>query len=358
MGVLKRSLIAIVLVFSLYAVAYADTTYTVLNADLWYQTRDNIATPRQTTGASFKFTVSAAAEFTITIRATSTWVTLGYARMPLIVDGAPSTTLAFTTTGAENFSRTLAAGSHTVEVVTSVQSIASSGYTYIESVTYPAAVTFAAVAPSYTYPKIVFYGDSICTGQAATSPYTYYGHVGRLRYVYGYSAINEAWGARTLHDDVPATVASVIAAMSPSAVWLQIGTNDFGFKEYSAADFGTDYKALLDALYAALPTATIYCQSPLSRADETEKQAGYGDLDAYRAQIQTKCATIPGAVYVDGETILTTAQMPDGLHPNNTGHIAYATYIDALLQGPDLPSGVTPDGCTTLGGGGIITFGN
>lgn len=132
------------------------------------------------------------------------------------------------------------------------------------------------------------------------------------------------------HTSRAAFVAKVAAA-SPSKIWLAIGTNDYGLNKWSAASFGTAYAALLDDLHTALPSATIYCQTPIVRSTETANGSG-STLGNYRTQISTAQSTRTGyAVLVNGATILTTGDLDDGVHPTTAGHATYYAAVKTAL---------------------------
>jgi len=196
--------------------------------------------------------------------------------------------------------------------------------------------TWAYVTPS-TSNLLVVYGDSIAAGFMADIPSRDAWTV-RWRQARGPSkALRvEAWGSRSLHEDAStaplrAALVARLTAGSPATIWLAIGTNDYGQAgNWSAANFGTAYAALLDDLHAALPGAAIYCQTPLVRASPfTEAANSYGDtLGAYRTQIATAVAARTAyATLVDGTAILTSGQLYDGVHPSPAGHLAYQTYV-------------------------------
>lgn len=187
-------------------------------------------------------------------------------------------------------------------------------------------------------PRIVMYGDSIIVGANCSNP-SLQGVCQLVRNAYSGSLVIEGWGYRSLHDDantagLRAAFVAQVASLSPSIIWLAIGTNDYGLNKWSAANFGTAYAAVLDDLHTALPSATIYCQTPIERTSEVANT--FGDtLGAYRTQIGTAQSTRgPWAVLVDG-TAAGYPQAPgdlaDGVHPTTAGHALYGSAVIAEL---------------------------
>jgi len=234
-------------------------------------------------------------------------------------------------TGLQRIVTMLAAGSKTIQVVGSAQSKPAALLgTYLVGVAANAAVT--VVAPT-TSGRMVVYGDSITVGANSDVP-NRDGWAAQLRALRG-NVMVEAWGYRALYDDcVDAAARTVfvarLAGYAPAEIWLAIGTNDYGLQWWSAANFGTAYAALLDGLHTALPSATIWCQTPITRTMELANSFG-STLPNYRTQIDTAVSTRgPWAVAVDG-TAWTVALDTDGLHPTNSGHTAYYLGVKAAL---------------------------
>lgn len=243
------------------------------------------------------------------------------------VDGADQATGAATRPGVNGAVISLPAGEKTVEVIAGLQSKSGTLVTgtYLRRIWLDSGATFARVAPSVTS-RLLIYGDSITVGQAASSPAL--NSWGALLRSFRGNVAFEAWGTRSLNDDcVDSTARGVfvtkLASYTPSLIWLAIGTNDYGLNKWTAASFGTAYAALLDDLHTALPSATIYCQTPIVRTTETAN-AGGSTLGNYRTQIATAQSTRSAyATLVDGSAFMTTASLSDGIHPTTAGHATY-----------------------------------
>jgi lysophospholipase L1-like esterase len=251
------------------------------------------------------------------------------------VNGVQQASLDFPDTGYETFTLTLGSPgvSKTVELTSSLQSRPSStglvrGVT-IEEIR--GNITFAT--PDNSSP-VVIYGDSITAGANAASP-EIEGY-GVLLRGYGHKTVLETWGFRSLHEDcntAPLLAAFIarLVSYAPGALWLAIGTNDYGNSKWSAVDFGVAYAAVLDGVHAALPSLPIYAQTPIFRTDEASLNLFGSNLAAYRAVITTACSTRPWATLVDGSSILTGAGLDDSVHPSTAGHATYAAFVDGVL---------------------------
>ena len=257
------------------------------------------------------------------------------AEVGLFVDGVYHSSLAATAEGNSTHTISLSAGSKTLSIVNGLQSKPSATLfgTYVVRVESDAELTQVNLTPTN---RMLVYGDSIASGYGAT-PCSENGWASIVRQAYSPDSLAvEAWGYRSLYYDantagLRAAFVAAIAAYSPSSIWLAIGTNDYGLNKWSAASFGTAYAALLDDLHTALPSATIYCQTPLLRTTETANGSG-STLGDYRTQIGTAVSTRTAyATLVDGTAFMTTASMLDGLHPNTAGHALYGAAVIAAL---------------------------
>jgi lysophospholipase L1-like esterase len=286
--------------------------------------------------ASVDFTTTATqigVTFTNDIRTEFTALT----EIGIWVNGAYSTYLTHTTEGSVERWATLSAGSKTVSIVNGPQSKPVSGNppigTFVQGITANAEMTQTNLIPTN---RLLVYGDSISIGAFATRPTQDAWDLLVRAASYPDSVAVEGWGYRSLYDDantsgLRAAFVATMAAYAPAKIWLAIGTNDYGLDKWSAASFGTAYAALLDDLHAALPSATIYCQTPILRTTETANGLG-STLGDYRTQIGTAQSTRSAyATLVDGTAFMTTASLGDGVHPTTAGHLLYSNSVRAVL---------------------------
>ena len=255
-----------------------------------------------------------------------------YTDINVRVDGADHAVVACNQAGVQTLYTTLPVGSKTVQVIAGLQSKPGATVlgTFLVGVQANAPVSVQAPSSSN---RMVVCGDSISVGANSGVP-SRDGWVPLLRNLRG-NVMVEGWGYRALYDDsntAPLRAAFVarLASYNPSAIWLAIGTNDYGLNKWTAAAFGTAYAALLDDLHTALPGATIYCQSPITRTVETAYGNG-STLGDYRTQISNAASARSSyCTYVDGSA-WSVALDTDGVHPTTAGHSSYYAAVKAAL---------------------------
>jgi lysophospholipase L1-like esterase len=220
-----------------------------------------------------------------------------------------------------------------VEVISGSQYFTNGSW--LRAVYVPASASTRLVEPVREGRRLAIYGDSISCGYFTTLPPTR-SWPQLLRSRFG-SVTQESSAGRQLHDDATTTAALAelvrrLSTFDATDYWLAIGTNDWGNSSWTAAAFGSAYQSLLDNLHAAAPRARIYCQSPLVRSGESTPNGNGEALSAFRAQINSAAAARPAfTTYVDGTSILSLSDLPDGVHPDDATTSKYADYVNALL---------------------------
>jgi lysophospholipase L1-like esterase len=222
----------------------------------------------------------------------------------------------------------LGVGSKTIDILNGRQDSGGTG-TQVRAIRVPTAATRTVSTASAPTRRLVVFGDSIAAGYSPTRMAEGWDVLMRQDYP-GQVSIHAITG-RTLASQVTATLAAELLAGLDGTVrndlWLAIGTNDYGVNAQSAANFGTQYAALLDAIHASNTTVNIFCQCPTPRtAPYAETANAFGDtLTAYRTAISTAVSARSGwavpPVYVDASAWVFTK--PDGLHPDTAGHASY-----------------------------------
>lgn len=271
------------------------------------------------------------------------WSTIpSWSRMGLYIDNVfnsiiPSVGGGMGQDGEVTTYMTLPAGAKRVSVVTGLQSKPTSTVlgSFINSIAFNAPATPVTIPDT---DRLLVYGDSIAVGSSATTIMEE-AWVLQVRSALSDSVALEGWGFRSLNDDAVdgtarAAFVDIILQYNPSSFWLAIGTNDYGIGGglWSAADFGTAYGALLDDLNTALPSLTIFAQTPIVRTDESANANFSDTLGDYRSAIATAVSTRTGfTTLVDGTAFLTTGDLADGVHPTSTGHDLYAAAVLAEL---------------------------
>ncbi|GAB1823085.1 ricin-type beta-trefoil lectin domain protein [Herbidospora sp. RD11066] len=137
-------------------------------------------------------------------------------------------------------------------------------------------------------------------------------------------------------DQIDAQIVGWLAAYTPRTILLHIGTNDMG-QQFQVATAPARLSALIDKIRANAPQVQLFVAQITPSADP-----------AFNARIQTFNAAIPGIVaqkgplthLVDMNTGFTTADLADGLHPNQTGYDKMALRWWNALQ--SVPAGLTP----------------
>lgn len=176
---------------------------------------------------------------------------------------------------------------------------------------------WALTQPPVNGPLLLAYGDSIVVGKGATEPWPQL-----------LEAQVDAVSGRALIDDPGA--AQRIAKHKPIQVWLAIGTNDYGKSKSTPAQFAEAYARLVDGIHAESPRTDVYAQTPLARAHEGPNKLGAA-LWEYRKAIMDICEARQWLTCVDGQEILSLADMPDGLHPSANAQRRYAGFVDSQL---------------------------
>lgn len=194
---------------------------------------------------------------------------------------------------------------------------------YIQGVvtTGPIEVKVPATATN----KWLFVGDSITTGASGTHP-AVTGFPGLFR-AEGLNYIqSDSWGARKLDTTTP-TLANTMAAHLSSQMngtisnelFLLLGTNNYGLSNQTKAAFKSYYGYLLDALISLRPDIIIYCISIMNRANYASGNTSGATGDDYADAVEECTSTRLSTKFIYGKNLVSLANLPDGIHPNQTG---------------------------------------
>ncbi|MEV4578284.1 GDSL-type esterase/lipase family protein [Nonomuraea jabiensis] len=229
----------------------------------------------------------------------------------------------------------LAAGNHTLRVSYRVVAGSYHGDAVFQGLVLdPGATTYALAPPAKL---IEFVGDSITVGTTTSkNALTAYGWL-----------IGERLGAR--HTQIAQGGACLVAtadgcvglearfpklnpnAATPdwnfsryqaNAVVINLGTNDVGHG-VSTTTFQASYTHLLQEVRAAYPGAAIFALETLTRRYAAQTRAAVtarnsaGDAKVY---------------YVPTEGWLTSANMSDNVHPNDSGHVVIADRLAPIIS--------------------------
>ena len=140
--------------------------------------------------------------------------------------------------------------------------------------------------------------------------------------------------------DIASGVDAWMASTQPNIILLMIGTNDTAWwTNQDGTEIGARHNALIDQLQAARPDAWIFVASipPQSsvlihgKADgnaatkSVDRAVLAQQLDAViRSNVATRVAAGQRVRFVDVNSVLTTADLYDGIHPTEAAHAKVA----------------------------------
>jgi hypothetical protein len=199
----------------------------------------------------------------------------------------------------------------------------------------------AGVDALYRSRHVNFYafGDSILDGAGASDAAHQVQSILALRYP---GIITDASaGGRDLRfyavDAARRTqVVGIIAAINPKVtdVWINLMVNDYTNATWNPTDYTAAYVAFVDELHAAVPSATIYCQTATYRHDPTPNNALGFNLQDYRDAAEDALLDRPGVRLIPGRYFadITDADMSDVVHFNDAGNLKYADAITGAVN--------------------------
>lgn len=144
--------------------------------------------------------------------------------------------------------------------------------------------------------------------------------------------------------DIADEVKDWLGKYQPNIVLLMAGTNDVAWwTTQNGTQIGARHDALIDKIQAARPNAWILVASipPMSSAIIQPNKVDRATLTqqlnaAIRANVQARQSAGQKVRFVDVNSVLTTADLYDGIHPTEAAHAKIAQkWLDALL--PLLP---------------------
>jgi lysophospholipase L1-like esterase len=139
--------------------------------------------------------------------------------------------------------------------------------------------------------------------------------------------------------DIAGSVNAWMASTQPSIILLMAGTNDTAWWTGENADqIGARHNALIEQLRTTRPNAWIFVASipPQSSAiiqpNNIDRAVLTQQLDAViRANVGARVAAGQRVRFVDVNSVLTTADLYDGIHPTEAAHAKVAQkFLDAV----------------------------
>jgi lysophospholipase L1-like esterase len=139
--------------------------------------------------------------------------------------------------------------------------------------------------------------------------------------------------------DIAGSINAWMASAQPSIILLMAGTNDTAWwTAENAGQIGARHNALIEQLRSARPTAWIFVASipPQSSAiiqpNNIDRAALTQQLNAViRKNVDARVAAGQRVRFVDVNSVLTTADLYDGIHPTEAAHAKVAQkFLDAV----------------------------
>ncbi len=131
-------------------------------------------------------------------------------------------------------------------------------------------------------------------------------------------------------DQIAALINEKLALYQPNVILLDIGTNDMG-QNYQVSTAPARLASLIDQIIAADPTATLLVGQLICNSTPSVQTL----INSYNSQISGIVQARANAgkhVSMVSMSALTTADLKDGLHPNDGGYQKMAEAWDAGLQ--------------------------
>jgi lysophospholipase L1-like esterase len=189
-----------------------------------------------------------------------------------------------------------------------------------------------SIEPAPAGPRWVAYGDSLLEGWVATAPARAWGAVVARRH--GLDLVNLGY-AGSARGEIPC--AEAVAALAAEVISITHGTNCWTRTPHSAALFFEGTRAFLDIVRQGHPDTPIVVASPVLRpdAETTPNRLGASLADLRRAMEDAVLARVDAGdgnlVLVPGAEVITAAQLPDGIHPDDAGHARLAEVFGSAV---------------------------
>ena len=229
-----------------------------------------------------------------------------------------------------------ALGEGVVELATGIAQHDLPAIVYLPEGMRPTVTSIAAVRgaiePAPAQPRWVVYGDSIAEGWAASAPALAWPAIAGRRH--GLDVCNLGYAGSARGEVVSA---EQIASITADVISISHGTNCWTRIPHSVELLGAGTRAFLDLVRQGHPDTPIVVASPVVRPDaETTPNRLGATLSAMRAAIEEVVRERidhgdENLRLVPGEPLLTSAHLPDGIHPGDEGHTLLAREIGAAV---------------------------
>ncbi|THA66520.1 hypothetical protein E6P78_16130 [Streptomyces sp. A0958] len=154
-------------------------------------------------------------------------------------------------------------------------------------------------------------------------------------------------------DQIAGIADAVLAQSRPNVVTLEIGTNDLG-QNYQVPTATDRLHALIDQITTDAPDATVLVGTLIVSTSSTEEAHRPAFNQAIPGIVQAEQAAGKHVRTVD-MSALTTADLSDGLHPNDRGYQKMSDAFNAGIQAADAAGWIKAP--VTAGGAGAVRSG-
>jgi lysophospholipase L1-like esterase len=146
-------------------------------------------------------------------------------------------------------------------------------------------------------------------------------------------------------DQIDANITGWLQATAPHTVLLHIGTNDV-LHNFNLAGAPARLSTLIDHITAAVPSAEVFVATIIPLASAGQEAAGRTFNAAIPGIVQRNVSAGKHVHLVDMHSVLTAADLIDGIHPTAAGYDKMAATWYSALQ--SVPGSIgTPGGSTT-----------
>jgi lysophospholipase L1-like esterase len=133
-------------------------------------------------------------------------------------------------------------------------------------------------------------------------------------------------------DQLTAQIDGWLATSRPDVILLHIGTNDMN-QNVDIANAPTRLGTLLDRIYADLPSVTVLVAAVVPAGDATVNARVNAFNAKLPAVVQKRADAGRAAHFVNLNATIGSADMNDGLHPNDAGYTKMASLWHSALEG-------------------------
>jgi lysophospholipase L1-like esterase len=212
---------------------------------------------------------------------------------------------------------------------------------YVQRVSVDTSISILSIPK--TANRIVSIGDSISVGDGSTlnSRYAWAIRLRESLRATDWSLTSDGWGAAYIKemastDALQQGIADRALAEFNGAtgrkvfLWV-LGTNDFGYVVSDPVVVADYAGKVWDKINAVDNTVEVILITPIYRNNQSTANSGGWVLQDYRDALTAEANTRAFVTAYDGEPIITSSDLTDNVHPNNTGHQKIADYITSIL---------------------------